>query len=126
MKTIGIRLKILGKRIKTIISIKNIPTAVPQSVAFNNRTIADHAAMRIVFNNQFTFIAKKTNSNIKFSLNYTNYLSYSNTNTFFLTTTDKAEISFISSLDSHKSSGPNGIPIKILKLLKKLHFSRIK
>ena len=36
-----------------------------------------------------------------------------------MTPTDKNEISFrISSLDSHKSSGPNSIPVKILKLLK--------
>ena len=76
--------------------------------------------MSNVFNNYFTSIAKKTNSNIKFSpKHYTDYLSYSNTNTFFLTPTDKNEISLIiSSLDSHKSSGPNSIPVKILKLLK--------
>ena len=36
-----------------------------------------------------------------------------------MTPTDKNKISFIiSSLDSHKSSGPNSIPVKILKLLK--------
>ena len=47
-----------------------------------------------VFNNYFTYIAKKTNSNIKFSpKHYTDYLSYLNTNTFFLTPTDKNEIS---------------------------------
>ena len=76
--------------------------------------------MSNVFNNYFTCIAKKTNSNINFLVkHYTDYLSYSNTNTFFLTPTDKNEISLIiSSLDSHKSSGPNSIPVKILKLLK--------
>ena len=63
---------------------------------------------------------EKTISNIKFPpKHYTDYLSSTNTNTFFLTPTDKNEISFIiSSLDSHKSSGPNSIPVKILKLLK--------
>ena len=67
-----------------------------------------------------TSIAKKTNSNIKFSpKHYTDYLYYTNTNTFFLTPTDKNEISFIiSSLDSHKSSGPNSVSVKVLKLLK--------
>ena len=41
------------------------------------------------------------------------------TNDFFLTPTDKNEMSLIiSSLDSHKSSGLNNIPVKILKLLK--------
>ena len=75
--------------------------------------------MSNVFNNYFTSIAKKTNSNIKFSPKHcTDYLSYTNTNTFFLTPTDQNEISFIiSSLDSHKSSGPNSIPLKILKLM---------
>ena len=60
------------------------------------------------------------NSNIKFSpKHYTDYLFYTNTNTFFLIPTDENEISFIiSSLDSHKSSGPSSIPVKILKLLK--------
>ena len=100
--------------------MKNITATVPHSIEFNNKTITDPTAMSNVFNNYFTSIAKKTNSNIKFSpKHYTDYLSYSNTNTFFLTPTDKNEISLIiSSLDSHKSSGPNSIPVKILKLLK--------
>ena len=108
------------KGIKTIISIKNITTTVPHSFEFNNRTITDPAAMSNIFNDYFTSIAKKTNSNIKFSpRHYSDYLSHTNTNTFFLTPTDKNEISFIiSSLDSHKSSGPNSIPVNILKLLK--------
>ena len=102
------------KGIKTIISIKNITATVPHSIEFNSKTITDF------FFNYFTSIAKKINSNIKFSpKHYTDYLSYSNTNTFFLTPTDKNEISLIiSSLDSHKSSGPNSIPVKYLKLLK--------
>ena len=108
------------KRIKTIISIKNITTTVPHSIEFNNRTVTDPAAISNVFHNYCTFIAKKTNSNIKFSpKHYRDHLSYINTNTSFWIPTDKNEISFIiSSLDSHKSSGPNSIPVKILKLLK--------
>ena len=76
--------------------------------------------MSNAFNNYFTSIAEKTKSNIKFSpKHYTDYLSSTNTNTFFLTPTDKNEIAFImSSLDSHKSSGPNSIPVEILTLLK--------
>ena len=106
--------------IKTTISIKNITTTIPHSIEFNKRTITDPTTMSNVFHNYFTSIAKKTKSNIKFSLkHYTDYLSSTNTNTFFLTPTDKNEIAFImSSLDSHKSSGPNSIPVKILKLLK--------
>ena len=91
---------------------------MPHSIEFNNRIITDPAAMSNVFNNYFTSVAKKTNSNIKFSpKHYTDYLSYTNINNFFSTPTDKNEISFIIySLDSHKSSGPNSIPLKILKL----------
>ena len=89
------------KGIKTIISIRNIATAIPHSIEFNNRTITDPTTMSNVFNNYFTSIAEKTKSNIKFSpKHYTDYLS--NTNPF-LTPTDKNEISFIIlSLDSHK------------------------
>ena len=80
--------------------------------------------MSNVFNNYFNSVAKKTNSNIKFSSkNYTDYRSYSNTNTFFLTPTDKKEISLIiSSLDSRKSSGPNCIFCKNFKTTEKTNF----
>ena len=120
MKTIEITLKILKKGTKTIISIKNMTTTVPHSIEFNNKTIIDPTAISNVFNNYFISKAKKTNSNIKFSPKYyTDCLSYSNTNTFFLTPTDRNEISLIiSSLDSHKLSGRNRTPVKILKLLK--------
>ena len=75
--------------------------------------------MSNVFNNNFTSIAEKTKSNIFQPKHYTDYLSNTNTNTFFLVPTDKNEIHFIiSSLDSHKSSNPNSLPMKILKLLK--------
>ena len=98
---------------------QNITTTVPDSVEFDNRTITDLTAMSNVFDNYFLSIAKKTNCNIKFSpKHYTDYLSYTGTNTFFLTPTDKNEIFFMSSFDSHKSSGPSSIHLKILKLLK--------
>ena len=102
--------------IKTIVLIKNMITKIPHPTEFNNRTIADTTVMINVFHNYFTSIAEKTQSNIKFlSEHYTDYVSTTNTKTFFLTPTDKNEISFIS---SHKSSGSNSIPVKILKFLK--------
>ena len=90
--------------IKTIISIKNIRIAMPHSIKFNNWTITNPTATSNVFNNYFTSVAKKTSSNIKFSpKHYTNYLSYTNTNTFFPPPTDKNEISLkISILCSHE------------------------
>ena len=93
---------------------------MPHSIEVNNRTITDPKAMNNVFNNYFTTIDKKTNSNIKFSpKHYIDYLSYTNTNTFFLTPIDTNEISFIIS---------KSIPAKILKLLKNFisqHLSEI-
>ena len=62
-----------------------------------------------------TSIAKKTNSNIKFSPKHcTDYQSFAN------------KISFIIySLDSHKSPGPHNIPVKILKLPKNDLFQQL-
>ena len=120
MRVTRITLKITWKIIKTIILIKNITTTIPHSIEFNNRTITDPTAMSSVFNNYFTSIAEKTKSNIKVApKHYADYLSNTDPNTFFLTPTDENEINFIiSSLGSHKSSDPNSIPVKILKVLK--------
>ena len=74
-----------------------------------------------VFNNYFSSIGEKTQSKTRFSnKNYTDYLHVENYNSFFITPTDSQEvISIISSLSDNKSSGPNSIPTRILKLLKK-------
>ena len=71
--------------------------------------------MSNVFNNYFTSIAEKTKSAISFSpKHYAECLSNIDTNTFFLTPTDKSEVSFIIfSLDSHKPSSSHSIPMKI-------------
>ena len=72
-------------------------------------------------NYYFTSIGEKTQSNVRFSnKNYTDYLHGENFNSFFIMLTDSEEvISILSSLSDNKSSGPNGIPTRILKLLKK-------
>ena len=78
------------KGIKIIIFIKNITTTNPHSIEFNNRAITDPTAMSNVFNNYFISMTEKTKSNIKFSpKHYTDYLSNTNPNTFFLKPTDK-------------------------------------
>ena len=74
-----------------------------------------------VFNNDFSSIGKITQSKIMFSnKNYTDYLHDENFSFFFITPADSEEvITIISSLSDKKSSGPNSIPTRILKLLKK-------
>ena len=100
--------------------MQNITTTVPHSADLNNKTVTGATALSNVFNNQFTSIAKKANCDVKFSpKHYKNYLSYADTNTFFLNPTEKYEISvIIYSLDSHKVSGQYSFRVKILKLLK--------
>ena len=63
----------------------------------------------------------KTQSKTRFSnKNYTDYLHDENFNSFSITPTDRQEvISIISSTSDNKSSGPNSIATRILKLLKK-------
>ena len=67
------------------------------------------------FNNELT---NDPGSQIK--LTYTDYRQGDNLNSFFITPTDSEEvIPIISSLSDNKSSGPNSVPTRILKLLKK-------
>ena len=82
---------------------------------------SDPVKIANVFNNFFSSIGEKTQSKIRFSnKNYTDYLHGENSNSFFIMPTDSEEvISIISSLSDNKSSGPNSIPTRILKLLKK-------
>ena len=73
------------------------------------------------FNNYFSSIGEKTQSKVMFSnKNYTDYLYGENFDLIFIMPTDSEDgVSIISSLSDNKSSGPNSIPSKILKLLKK-------
>ena len=74
-----------------------------------------------VFNNYFSSIGEKSQSKIRFSnKTYTGYLHGDNLKSFFITPRDSEEvISIISFLSDNKSSGPNSIRTRILKLLKK-------
>ena len=66
-----------------------------QSIKINNIIITDPAALSYVFNHYLFSKEENTKSNIKFSPKYTNYLSNTNSNIFFLSSTDKNDISFI-------------------------------
>ena len=74
-----------------------------------------------VFNNYFSSNGEKAQSKIRFSnKTYTDCLHGDNLNSFFITPSDSEVVtSIISSLSDNKSSGPNSVPIRILKLLKK-------
>ena len=81
-----------------------------------------------VFNSCFSSVGEKTQSKIRFSnKKYANCLHGENFDSFFIISTDSEEvISIISSLSDNKSSGPNSITTRILKLLKKYTNKNIK
>ena len=73
-----------------------------------------------IFNEYFSSITEKTKANIKFSnKSFQDFLHHPNEESLFITPTDAHEVNLIiSSLNSDKSTGPNSLPIKILKLLR--------
>ena len=73
-----------------------------------------------IFNDYFSTIAEKTNAKVRFSnKSFDEFFQHPNKNSFFLRPTSSDEITnLILSLNKSKSVGPNGLPTKILKLLK--------
>ena len=113
-------LKNTWKGIKNLISAKTISHSSPSSIYYNNKTVTSPFEITNAFNNYFSNIALDIQSSIKYSAKELHeFLPPLSIKTFFLSPTDKNEIiSIISALDSQKPSGPNSIPIKILKLMK--------
>ena len=114
-------LKNTWKGIKSIICLEISASRSTNAINFNNELTSDPLKIANVFNNYSSSVGEKTQSKTRFSNeNYTDYLHGENFNSFFITPTDSQEvISIISSLSDNKSSGPNCIPTRILKLLKK-------
>ena len=108
------------KGIKSILNINNTQSNIPKILVSNNTTSAEPIEIANIFNNFFTSIAAKTKESIKYShKHFSNFLKNRSDDSFFLSPTDKYKIiNIISSLDPIKSTGPNSIPTKILKLLK--------
>ena len=109
------------KGLKSLLNIKNISPEIPKTLTLDGSTISNPMEISNIFNNYFSSIVTKTKLNISFShKHFSDFLKNRSNISFFVSPTDKTEIEdVISSLDSNKSVGPNSIPIKILKLLKK-------
>ncbi|XP_065642786.1 uncharacterized protein LOC136074400 [Hydra vulgaris] len=112
-------IKATWKGIKNIINIKSNSQTTPNVIIHNNKTITNPFDICNTFNNYFTNIGKDVQATIPSSMNhFTYYLSNPFQKSYFIKPTDKHEISkIINSLDANKASGPNGLPVKILKLL---------
>ena len=90
-------------------------------ISLNNGDIITNSYdIASTFNNYFASIAETTKKSINYShKDFSDYLSNKSRSTIFLEPTDKEKIAnIISSLNPKKASGPNGIPYRILVLLK--------
>ena len=98
-------------------SSKKIP---PSSISVEDKTISDPKNIAENFNNFFTSIGKNIQKNIfPTKKHFSNFLKDPITDTFFISPTTPEEVyKSIQELQVNKSLGPNGIPIKILKLAK--------
>ncbi|XP_065652796.1 uncharacterized protein LOC136080115 [Hydra vulgaris] len=105
---------------KNIINLNPNNHTAPTILQQNNDLITNTKNIGNAFNNYFTTVGRDIQSKIPTSQNhFSDYLSNPNPNSFFIKPTDEYEIKIImDSLDPCKSSGPNSIPIKILKLLR--------
>ena len=91
---------------------------VPRPLNHNNKTGTNPVEIANIFNNHFASVAEKTMANANYShKHFSEYIENNSSKSFFLSPTNKNEIStIISSLNPNKSIGPNSIPTKILKL----------
>ena len=107
-----------GKVLNQILSMKNKSNNNSPTLIIHKRNfIADPLSIATVFNGFFSTVAQKVQSKIKFSSkSVSDFLSPNIHESIILSQITGDEISeIISSLNSSKPTGPNRIPIKILK-----------
>ena len=108
------------KGIKSLISNSQFGLLAPKSIYSNGTLTSDSKGIANAFNNYFWTVAKDIQSSIRFSFkSFEDYLNNIFHKSFFISPTDSIEIcEIISNLSIDKSQGPNGIPTKVLHLLK--------
>ena len=111
----------LWKGIKSVIKIKsNIETnSIPNITDETGSKLTDPVMIANNFNEYFLNVATKISNKIPRNPNTPlRYLNAPNNNSFFVSPTVPDEVSsIIQSLKKSKSTGPNSIPIKLLKIL---------
>ena len=108
------------KGIKSLISNSECGLFIPQTIYSNGTTSSEPNDIANSFNSYFCTVAKEIQSSIRYSFKcFQDYLNSNFDMSFFISPTDSTEVSdIISNLTTDKSEGPNGIPTKILHLLK--------
>ena len=113
-------LKKTWKGIKNIINLTSKSNNDIPQIKTNNHVIDDNLTIANTFNNFFVNIGSELDKKIPKSQKPngpSKYLKNRNPNSFLISPTTPSEIcDIIGSLDDTKSSGPNSIPIKLLKI----------
>ena len=87
-----------------------------EKLIVDGKIVTDGASIANSFNDYFVNIGKKLAENIPKTLNFEKYLGMKSSHSMFLTPTTTEEISKeLSKLNKNKSSGPDGIPVSIIK-----------
>ena len=120
---------LIKTRINLLKSGKTSKTSNIKLLDANNNLVSNPSKITNTFNDYFSTIGSKIEQKIPFAQgNFKDYfnkkdkdgnLRINSTDSFFLAPTVPAEIEeLIDALDMKKSTGPNGIPVFILKILK--------
>ena len=106
--------------IRNLISWKQSASPYIHLLSQDNETVSNPKKIAYIFNDYFSTIAEKTKVKVRFSnKSFDEFLQHPNKNSFFLRPTISDEITnLILSFNESISVGPNGLPAKILKLLK--------
>ena len=113
-------LKNICKCIRSLIAVKHSSASNIHILKHKGATVTDPLSIANIFNDYFSLIAEKTKANIKFlNKSFQDFLHHPHEESLFITPTDAHKVNLIiPSLNSNKSTGPNSLPTKILKLLK--------
>jgi hypothetical protein len=104
--------------VRDIISLKAPKTTKPISLRIDDTVTSDPTAVSNSFNTYFTSVADSIRSKVPpFRKHFSTYLKRPNSNSIFLSPVSPDEVSkALLSLSLNKSSGPNSIPVKIIRL----------
>ena len=76
------------KRIKSLITLKDISTSVPSTLNHNNKTVTNPVEIANIFNKHFVSVAEKTRAYVNYShKHFSEYIEINSSNSFFLSPT---------------------------------------
>ena len=110
----------MAKGIKAIVNIKSKNYNSPTSIGVGNKLVTNPIDICNNFNDYFSTIAENILTSSKHPIlnSFDKYLTNSPENSFVFEPCDPSEVNLlINQLNPSKSSGPNGIPTKIMQMI---------